>query len=299
MDRNSRININSELIEIVPWQHEWSRKFRLERQSLLAALSLPDSHPETRPQSHPDSHPESSSQPGQPAVRSGSSSNRSSDIPDDKASTTSSKTPDARMAPESMHRPAGDPSDSANHHIVGGVHIEHIGSTSVEGLAAKPILDLMIGVEDWRDNSLLENTLEQLGYINAHPPQQLIPNTHFLFRRDDQLHRTHHLHIVEYESEFWTTRLLYRDFLRRNESIARLYGTLKTIGAEQHRYDRITAVETRVVISLSKLSPQFGIYNVTRPNFPHASVCAHTKPGFTRCFRIGQNCSSTLLLHNI
>jgi len=138
-----------------------------------------------------------------------------------------------------MNTSAGDASTPADNHTASSVHIEHIGSTSVEGLAAKPILDLMIGVENWGDNPLLESALEALGYVNAHPPQQLIPNTHFLFRRNGQLNRTHHLHVVEYQSEFWTTRLLYRDFLRRNQSIAMLYATLKTVGAEQHRYDRI------------------------------------------------------------
>lgn len=118
------------------------------------------------------------------------------------------------------------------------IHVEHIGSTAVKAMAAKPIVDVMLGIDGYRGGAELDQPLANLGYRSAPEPQQHLPHTRFFIRRDHQHRRTHHLHLVEYKTEFWCSRLMFRDYLRQHFAISRLYGELKKMGAEQYPNDR-------------------------------------------------------------
>jgi GrpB-like predicted nucleotidyltransferase (UPF0157 family) len=102
--------------------------------------------------------------------------------------------------------------------------IEHYGSTAVEGLKAKPIIDILVGVAPLEDWNRCKLPLETLGYDyaeNAGVPR------HFIFGRGrDRSERTHLVHVVEFNGESWRTNLAFRDALRVNRALRAEY--LKT-----------------------------------------------------------------------
>lgn len=106
------------------------------------------------------------------------------------------------------------------------VAIEHIGSTAVPGLSAKPIIDIMVGIHSLEDAPTIILKLEKLGYIYKIQYQDSIPERRFLYRINRGGH-THHLHMVEAKSDYWYSHLLFRDFLRSHPHIAADYAELK------------------------------------------------------------------------
>ncbi|MFI7273931.1 GrpB family protein [Streptomyces sp. NPDC049879] len=112
------------------------------------------------------------------------------------------------------------------------VETEHVGSTSVPGLAAKPIIDLMVSVAALADvTPERAAVLERLGYRYERTGMR---ERFFYFREDDAGRRTHHLHIVTVAS--WDTRheRLFSDHLRRHPETAAEYAALKrSIAAEE------------------------------------------------------------------
>ena len=102
--------------------------------------------------------------------------------------------------------------------------VEHVGSTSVPGLGAKPIIDIMIGLRKLADHARCVAPLRSLGY--EHKGEFGIPGRHY-FRKPVRGPRTHQLHMVEHCSGFWVRHLLFRDYLRRNPGEASAYQRLK------------------------------------------------------------------------
>jgi GrpB-like predicted nucleotidyltransferase (UPF0157 family) len=115
--------------------------------------------------------------------------------------------------------------------------IEHIGSTAVPGLAAKPIIDLMVGVRSLADGQQAVPALEALGYVYWREDPR--PGRMFFVKGMPPfgLQRTHHVHVVEAYEEFWE-RLLFRDYLRRHPDEAQRYEALKRDLAARFRTDR-------------------------------------------------------------
>jgi GrpB-like predicted nucleotidyltransferase (UPF0157 family) len=112
--------------------------------------------------------------------------------------------------------------------------IQHVGSTAVPGLAAKPVIDIMAPVLELDSSRPALTTLADFEYLYS--PY-----------RDDVMHwfckpsfafRTHHLHLVPFNSQLWFDRLTFRDFLRGNPRVAAEYADLKHKLAGQHRFDR-------------------------------------------------------------
>jgi len=102
--------------------------------------------------------------------------------------------------------------------------IEHVGSTSVPGLGAKPIIDIMAGLRELADHARCVAPLRSLGY--EHKGEFGIPGRHY-FRKPVRGARTHQIHMVEHSSSFWVRHLLFRDYLRANAEEARAYCELK------------------------------------------------------------------------
>jgi GrpB-like predicted nucleotidyltransferase (UPF0157 family) len=122
---------------------------------------------------------------------------------------------------------------------IAGEHIEeieHIGSTSIPGLAAKPIIDIMAGVETLEDADRCIEPLQTLGWIYASEFEESIPHRRY-FRKTNAENHTHHLHMVEITSEWWDRHILFRDYLREHPDVAREYKDLKRELAERHRWD--------------------------------------------------------------
>lgn len=115
--------------------------------------------------------------------------------------------------------------------------IEHIGSTAVPGMAAKPVIDIMVGVGSLVDAKSAILALESLGYVYWHEDPR--PGRMFFVKgmRPYGKQRTHHIHIVEIDSEFWG-RKLFCDYLRKHPEEARRYETLKRDLAASFRSDR-------------------------------------------------------------
>ncbi len=113
--------------------------------------------------------------------------------------------------------------------------IEHVGSTAVPGLGAKPIIDITVGLRRQTDGEECVRPLEELGY--EYRGEAGIPGRLYFRKLTDGL-RTHHIHMVELESDFWQRQLLFRDYLREHPQEARAYYELKVRLAAQYGADR-------------------------------------------------------------
>jgi GrpB-like predicted nucleotidyltransferase (UPF0157 family) len=116
--------------------------------------------------------------------------------------------------------------------IEGGLH--HVGSTAVPGLAAKPIVDVMVGVRSLDEARPCLELAAGLGY--RYFPYR--PETMHWFCKPSPSRRTHHLALIEASHPEFTARLAFRDFLRANPDVAAEYEALKRRLAVEHRHDR-------------------------------------------------------------
>jgi GrpB-like predicted nucleotidyltransferase (UPF0157 family) len=124
--------------------------------------------------------------------------------------------------------------------------IEHMGSTSVPGLAAKPIIDIMVGLRSLDDAGECIPRVVALGYEYVPEFENEMPYRRF-FRRDSTGHededwqptaRSAHIHMVELTHWFFRDHLLFRDYLRAHPESARAYEALKHRLALEHAGDR-------------------------------------------------------------
>lgn len=113
------------------------------------------------------------------------------------------------------------------------VAIEHIGSTAICRIAAKPIIDIAISVEKIADGESCVEPLENIGY--EYRGEHGI-NGRFYFVKGEP--RTHHVHMVLAGSDFWRSHLLFRDYLRENPATAKEYENLKLKLARECVNDR-------------------------------------------------------------
>jgi GrpB-like predicted nucleotidyltransferase (UPF0157 family) len=115
--------------------------------------------------------------------------------------------------------------------------IEHMGSTAVPGLAAKPIIDLLVGVRNLAEaRSRCIEPLETLGYTYMPEYEPWLPGELF-FRKGSSGPWTHHVHIMELSNPRWDAFLSFRDYLRANPDVASSYGNLKKALAAKFKDD--------------------------------------------------------------
>jgi len=126
--------------------------------------------------------------------------------------------------------------------------IEHFGSTAVPGLAAKPIVDILVEVTSLEDTrQRIAPVLEAQGYDYFWRPSwgdDTPPFYAWFIKRDSSGNRTHHIHMVEAEFEHWD-RLLFRDYLIAHPGVASEYGDLKQKLSEAHHADRIAYTQAK------------------------------------------------------
>lgn len=118
--------------------------------------------------------------------------------------------------------------------------VEHIGSTAVPGLCAKPILDIMIGISSHEDVVRFVPPLEELGYF--YKGENGIPGRHYFTLGPP---RTHHIHMVKQRGEIWEKHLLFRDYLRNHEEDRHEYATLKKALSITFPTDRVQYTEAK------------------------------------------------------
>ena len=122
------------------------------------------------------------------------------------------------------------------------IKVEHFGSTAVPGLAAKPVIDMLVQV------SSLEETRERVAPILEAEGYEYFwrtdvsPAYAWFIKRDSEGKRTHHIHMVEADSKLWE-RLHFRDYLREFPEEAGRYAELKRRLAGRHPADRVAYTE--------------------------------------------------------
>lgn len=140
------------------------------------------------------------------------------------------------------------------------LRIEHFGSTAVEGLPSKPIIDMLIEVsslEETRDK--IVPILESKGYDYFWRPEFDGPPYYAWFiKRGEDGKRTHHIHMVESDSKLWD-RLYFRDYLRMFPDVAAKYATIKTDLSKKYPNDRIeyTKGKTDFVVAVTQKAIEF------------------------------------------
>ncbi len=117
--------------------------------------------------------------------------------------------------------------------------IQHIGSTSIPGMLAKPILDIGIAVANFEAAAVCIKPLEEIGY--TYNGESGIPRRHWYAKGNPV---THHVHILEITSQTWKNNLIFRDYLIQNPETAREYAELKLKLLKEVKGDRATAQPT-------------------------------------------------------
>lgn len=119
--------------------------------------------------------------------------------------------------------------------------IEHVGSTAVVGMWAKPVIDIMVGVVSLAQSEPAKDVLARAGYQYAEYKTDVM---HW-FCKPSFAMRTHHLHLVPFESDLWHERIAFRDLLRADSRLAREYAALKRDLARQFEFDREAYTEAK------------------------------------------------------
>ncbi len=111
--------------------------------------------------------------------------------------------------------------------------IEHIGSTAVEGLVAKPLIDVVVGLHSYDQWALSLGAMKGVGYECL--GEFGIAGRQFFLRGDPT---THHVHMCEHGGRFWYQTLLFRDHIRERPEVCERYAELKRELAAQHADNR-------------------------------------------------------------
>jgi len=115
--------------------------------------------------------------------------------------------------------------------------VEHIGSTAIPGISAKPIIDIMALVDDVRVAPSWFDALETIEYQYFPYAEERVPERRWFCKPSSQ-HRTHHLHLTQIGSAHHRNQLAFRDHLRAHRKDAERYETLKRDLAERFPNDR-------------------------------------------------------------
>jgi len=113
--------------------------------------------------------------------------------------------------------------------------IDHNGSTSVPGLAAKPVIDMQISVAEMQPMDLYREPLRRLGYVHVPDADDCFCP---FFHRPESWPHTHHIHVVQAGGAEEHRTLAFRDHLRRHAEVARRYEALKRELVAVERRDR-------------------------------------------------------------
>jgi len=114
------------------------------------------------------------------------------------------------------------------------INIEHIGSTSVEGLSSKPIIDIAVTLNKLDDFDKVKEYFEKEPYS----VKEDCVSDEILIRKGSEDNRTHFIHVMEKTSPRYKNTILFRDYLRNNKEVLEEYEELKKELAEKYADDR-------------------------------------------------------------
>ena len=117
------------------------------------------------------------------------------------------------------------------------VNVEHIGSTSVPGLSAKPVIDVLLGARSLADIESKIKPLNKIGYLYVPKYERKLPMRRYFVRSSATSLRVH-LHAVELNSRLWQEHLAFRDRLRADANLCAQYQALKLRLAEEFADDK-------------------------------------------------------------
>ena len=141
--------------------------------------------------------------------------------------------------------------------------IEHIGSTAVVGMSAKPVIDIMLGLVALSDVESRIGGLKTLGYVYRPEYESELPERRYFVRPAGSTPRIH-LHAVVAGSQIWERHLAFRDALRSDAALADEYSRLKRELAAQHATDKAAYTEAKAPF----------IQRVLATQLPSGSHCA-------------------------
>lgn len=133
--------------------------------------------------------------------------------------------------------------------IFGVYPVEHTGSTSIPGLAAKPIIDMLVGLDTLAEFERYRSQLEAIGYVSM--PDREKAWEIFIPKGPDDA-RTHYLHVLIKGSPEYENILLFRDYLRAHDEARDAYGALKQELAVRFADDRksYTAAKADFIVNI-------------------------------------------------
>lgn len=117
------------------------------------------------------------------------------------------------------------------------VHIEHVGSTAVPDMLAKPIIDILIGIDRYGDYKKLIKPLSKIGYIFYREPRRYQA---LFLKKTTEEKTTHHLKVVKYRGRSWNDYLKFREALKQNKKLFNDYKQLKISLSKISAIDRKT-----------------------------------------------------------
>jgi GrpB-like predicted nucleotidyltransferase (UPF0157 family) len=135
------------------------------------------------------------------------------------------------------------------------IDIQHVGSTSIEGLDAKPIIDIAVGVKALDDVDKFRSLLEANGYQyrgNAGIEGRI------MFAKGSEDLRTHYLHTEIINGELWKNHIYFRDYLRLHKKAVEEYSKLKKELALKYTNDRgsYTNAKNEFIKSILKMAKE-------------------------------------------
>jgi GrpB-like predicted nucleotidyltransferase (UPF0157 family) len=149
------------------------------------------------------------------------------------------------------------------------IRIEHIGSTAVPNLKAKPTIDILLEVHAAVDTSMIIERLKESGYHYTPKPEN--PAPHMMFMKGYSIHgfegQAYHVH-VRYRGDW--DEIYFRDYLKANPEIAQEYADLKEQLAKEFKNDReeYTAKKTNFIKRITEMARN----NRDRPRFPEGVI---------------------------
>ncbi len=135
------------------------------------------------------------------------------------------------------------------------IAMEHIGSTAVPGLSAKPIIDVLIGIAKLDDADACIPILVQRGWEFPDEYNKTLSGRKFFLKRDGEGVRTHHAHFVVHDGDLWKGYVMFRDKLRDSSELRDRYEQLKRdLAAKFHdQREKYTASKTDFVSEVLRM----------------------------------------------
>jgi len=151
------------------------------------------------------------------------------------------------------------------------IGIEHIGSTAVPGLGAKPIIDVMVALACLSDAQKCIGPLKGIGYEYVPEYEVMIPERRYFRKGPESIPNKHfHLHMVQRNGDIWKRQLSFRDYLRSHSDVAQRYCKLKKELAEKHASNREAYTEAKTsfiesVLAQARITQQLHLRYVRLP----------------------------------